>query len=393
LALPGSVAAAVPFRAIVSGGPLTRIALGDDGSCQVAHASDARLELYPPSATPADCGTFVFTDGTLYAPDFPRHDSTAAGGIGPSTPFSAVSQRDAEGGGTAASPFRVVTVLDAGATGLRITQTDTYVVGEEGYRTTVAIRNVSASTRSGILYRAGDCYLQESDVGFGLVEGAGPGCAGNANNSPAGRIEQWFPLTPGSNYIEAGYSEVWAAIRAHVPFPNTCRCTEAVDNGAGLSWSFSVPAGGEATFSHLTVFSPTGVTGGQQPQSQPPPEPPGPPGPGEGGEPRRPLPPVFGPGGAVSAPSNRRCLSRRNFRIRVRRVRGLRYEQVIVFVNRRRVAVRRGRRVTARVDLRGLPLGRYTVTITLITTRGEVLRGVRRYRTCTPRQRGGRPPI
>jgi len=52
------------------------------------------------------------------------------------------------------------------------------------------------------------------------------------------------------------YSEVWAAIGTQAGFPNTCRCGEAIDNGAGLSWGGS----GTATFSHLTAFSPAGST-------------------------------------------------------------------------------------------------------------------------------------
>src|SRR5689334_11595879 len=72
------------------------------------------------------------------------------------------------------------------------------------------------------------------------------------------RIEQWVPLTAGSSYYEANFDEVWAAIDTLAPFPNTCRCTDEIDNGAGLSWSFALAAHGSATYSHLTVFSPTG---------------------------------------------------------------------------------------------------------------------------------------
>lgn len=101
-----------------------------------------------------------------------------------------------------------------------------------------------------------------------------------------------------------------------------------------------------------------------------------------------PPPPAFGPSGVFQGlPSNRRCLSRRNFRIRARRVRGYRMETWSVFVNRRRVAVRRGRRVTAPVDLRGLPKGSYTVRIVGIAQTGDVIQDTRRYRTCVPKRR------
>ena len=120
-----------------------------------------------------------------------------------------------------------------------------------------------------ILYRAGDCYLQESDRGFGFT---GPnnavGCSANANNTPAGRIEEWVPITGGNNFVESGYSDVWSIIGGKMPFPNLCkRCTESVDNGAGISWNATIQPGQTSTFSHFTTFSPTGRTGPPPPPS------------------------------------------------------------------------------------------------------------------------------
>jgi hypothetical protein len=373
LALAGPASAAVPFKTISSPGPLTAVHIGAEGSCQIAHTGDARLELFPPAATPGDCGTFLVAGPTLFAPDFANHDGTATSGLGATTPFTPVSQSDVTGAGTAASPFRLVTVYAAGAAGLQVTETDTYITGQEVYRTDVQVTNTGGGPQSGVLYRAGDCFLQDTDVGFGFVEnGVGPGCAANANNTPPGRIEQWFPLTTGSSHMQGRFSAVWAAIGTHNPLPNTNAAGEQLDNGAGLSWPYSVAPGASVTFSHLTAFSPAGVTAGQQQQAA-----------------TRPAT-AFGRNGVLAVPSNRRCFSRRVFRIRVRKRRGLVYEQVIVFVNRRRVAVRRGARVTAPVDLRGLPKGRFTVTITVITSAGQVIRGVRRYRTCTKKRRSGR---
>jgi uncharacterized repeat protein (TIGR01451 family) len=152
----------------------------------------------------------------------------------------------------------LVTVVDLGTTGLRITQTDTYVVGEESYRTDVTVRNSGTTTRNAILYRAGDCFLQNSDSGFGEVDPATGAVACAAGNTPGARIEQLFPISAGSSYYEAGFSQVWAQIGAQAAFPNTCRCTELIDNGVGLSWNIAVPAGGAVTRSHLVTFSPLG---------------------------------------------------------------------------------------------------------------------------------------
>jgi hypothetical protein len=98
------------------------------------------------------------------------------------------------------------------------------------------------------------------------------------------------------------------------------------------------------------------------------------------------LPPAFGGAGVFSLPSNRVCVSRRHFRIRIRRQRGgVTLISAAVAVDGRRVAVRKGRRLTAPVDLRGLPRGRFTVRISALTNDGRAISGTRRYRTCARR--------
>jgi hypothetical protein len=103
-------------------------------------------------------------------------------------------------------------------------------------------------------------------------------------------------------------------------------------------------------------------------------------------------PPAFGRNGVIGIPSNRRCLSRRSFRIRIRRKPGLTYSQASVAVNGRRVGVLRGRRLISGVNLRGLPAGRFTVRIAVLTTDGRAITGTRRYRTCTKRIPSKGPP-
>jgi hypothetical protein len=374
--VPAPARAAVPFKDIASAGPLTHVYIGNELSCQVGYRGDARLELFPPAATPGDCGTFVALGGTLYTPDFTSHDGTATGSLGPRTPFTAVSQTDVTGAGTTGSPFRVTTRANAGATGLEISELDSYVAGDEAYRTNVTLTNRSGAPLNGVLYRAGDCFLQESDVGSGFVDLAqkAAGCSANANNSPPARIEQWFPITGGNQYLEGSFgSDVWSRIGSQMPFPNTCRCTESLDNGAGLSWSFSLGPGEATTFSHFTVFSPRGVAGAPQ------------------------APRVFGRGGLVQAPSNRRCVSRRKFRIRIRERRGIQIEAAIVLLNGRRIKVVKRRvfarqRHTATVNLRGLPKGTFKLKITVLTSAGDSLTGTRTYHTCTKKRRSKRPP-
>jgi hypothetical protein len=103
---------------------------------------------------------------------------------------------------------------------------------------------------------------------------------------------------------------------------------------------------------------------------------------------------IPGTGGAVTAPSNKVCVSRRDFRIHVLQIKGLTYRRVAVDVNGRRVKTVRGRRTSAQVDLRGLPKARYTVRITVTTSTGRSLSGIRAYHTCAPKPLpGGRPRL
>lgn len=377
----GSARAAVPFKEIVSPGPLTAVTLGDELSCQVAHTGDARLELFPSTVKPGDCGTLLFTAGTLFAPNFAAHDSTTTGGIGAYTPFTPGGQTPVAGAGTSASPFKVTTVVGAGASGLRITQSDSYVTGQESYRTDTTVQNLGPAPASGVLYRAGDCYLQNSDTGFGFFDPAvgAVGCSTNANNSPPSRIEQWYPLTPGNQFMQATYSEVWGHIGTHTQFPNTTRATEQLDNGAGISWPFTIAPNGSQTFSHYTTFSPTGNAG------PPPPPPPPPPAvaPPSG---------AFGPNGLLDAPPRNKCVSRRYFRIRVRK----KFRPILAAVTikmPKTTRVLRGPPWGTIVDLRGLPRGRFAVKITALTTTAKTIRGTRHYRTCRGKLKGGKPPI
>jgi uncharacterized repeat protein (TIGR01451 family) len=244
--------------AIGSAGPLTRVEISPDLNCAVDHTGDTDPEFFGDTA----CGTLLASGGTLYGPA----NIPAGGSASPRTAFTPVSQSPVTGTGTGADPFTVVTVVSLGSSGLQITETDSYVTGEESYRTDVTVTNTSLVQATAVLYRAGDCFLQNSDLGFGSADPAtgAVSCVagvddGNGNTVPGTRIEQWFPLSSGSNYLENFFGSVWAAIGGQLPFTDSCaQCANYVDNGAGLSWSLTIPAGGSQTRSHLTVFSPLG---------------------------------------------------------------------------------------------------------------------------------------
>jgi hypothetical protein len=359
--------AAPPFQDEgVPAGPLTHVAIGNELSCTVEHTGDTSLEFFPSGATPGDCGTFLVAGGALYAPDFANHGGTATGGLGAFTPFTPVSQSGVTGSGASGDPRKVVTVATAGATGLQITETDSYVAGEESYRTDVAVHNTTGATQDVVLYRAGDCYLQNTDAGFGFADPAtkSVGCAANPNNSPPNRIEEWVPITGGNNFTEDGFSTVWSQIGAHTAFPDTCaHCGDMVDNGAGISWTMTVPAGGTVTRSHFTTFSPTGVTG--PPPSAPPA-----------------TPPVTGPqGNPLGLPTPHGCVDTRKFKFKLHHAPGHPVVEVDIFINHRFTRAVTGRDIK-KLTLTKLPIGKFLVRLVATQDSGSQLISQRKYVGC-----------
>jgi hypothetical protein len=256
LAAPGALAAQ---QVISSDGPLTKIYLNDNLACSADHEGDSHGEFFG-GTDPGACGTFLSVGRASYGPAVPADPVQR-------TPFKPVSQTPVTGAGTATDPLKVVTVVDVAA-GLRITQTDTYVVGQESYRSDGTVNNFAEGAISASLYHAGDCFLQGSDRGYGAYDPTTGGvfCALSANNTPPDRIVGFVPVDPGGHFIESSFSTVWTAIDAGgTPFPDSCLCDSEQDNGAGLSWSISVPAGRSVTRSLITTFSPAGVTPGTKP--------------------------------------------------------------------------------------------------------------------------------
>jgi PKD repeat protein/lysophospholipase L1-like esterase len=254
IAAPGAHA----DQSITSAGPLTQIGVGSDLSCSVNYLGDSFPEFFEGTA----CGTFLDVGGpvsdgrTVYGPN----DLPAEGAV-QSTEFTQDGQTPVSGNGTAASPFKVSTQVDAGDTGLSMTQTDSYVTGNDAYSTSVLITNSSGQPQTVELYHGADCYLQNADFGYGLSDNASGGifCTKTANNSPAGRVEGLVPVDGGSRYLETFYNSNWAAIGSGQPLPDTCDCSTFEDNSMAIGWTVTVPPGGAVTRSWATDFSPVGT--------------------------------------------------------------------------------------------------------------------------------------
>lgn len=233
---------------ITSTGPLTEIQITRDLNCAVSHAGDTSPEFYGTTA----CGTLVAAGGTLFGPA----EIPAGGNASPRTAWVPQSQT-MSGTGSASDPFRVVTVVTGGY--LLVTQVDLYVAGDEYYSTRIEIENADSVAHEITLYRAGDCYLQDSDYGYGSSDPSSGAVACTAGAEPSDRIEQWASITQGSHFFEANYAAVWSRIGAQLPFPDTSEDSIYQDNGAGLSWTKTIGAHSVEPFAHLTTFSPMGV--------------------------------------------------------------------------------------------------------------------------------------
>ena len=92
----------------------------------------------------------------------------------------------------------------------------------------------------------------------------------------------------------------------------------------------------------------------------------------------------------IKLPSAKACVSRRGFRIRLVRPKSTTLVSAVVLVNGRSAKTVKGARLTAPINLAGLPKGRFTVKITATTADGRKVSGSRKYRTCAPKRKGSR---
>jgi hypothetical protein len=88
----------------------------------------------------------------------------------------------------------------------------------------------------------------------------------------------------------------------------------------------------------------------------------------------------------VEPPRPGTCLSKRRLGFRIRPPKGVTAKSATIFVAGKKVKVVRGRALKGKVNLRGLPKGRFTMKIVIRTSGGRQITQVRRYRSCAPRR-------
>ena len=276
--------AATPATDIQSAGPLTDIYIGNDLSCQVRNGGFSSTEYFPNANGSGDCGTFLFLNsdnaaGGLFGPDFASH----AGGTATSFPqgempfTTSPGNQSISGSGSATSPYKVTTTVTlTSPTGnipvvLEITQVDSYIVGENFYRTDVTVTNTGTVTpdNGAELYHAADCMLRGSNTGFGAFEpsSASPNtaaCTPNVLGNPPSALEEFEPITPGNHWEQRTVPTLWSDLNG-MNLADSCLNCRGTPLNTGEAIEYLVPAlapGQSQAFSFETKIVDTTLAGG-----------------------------------------------------------------------------------------------------------------------------------
>ena len=259
--IPPHVADAAPATVTITGTPLT-IVIGDETSMEVYNSTVPGGGQYYPTdcaaGETADSGVFAGVAGVIYGPDFSQHPCGSASNN--YTPWTKVSLSAVTGTGTGVDPFTVVVVVDAGVTGLRLTETLTYVNGATRAGISLLFSNVGNAAVTWDTYIGADLYLANSDEGVpALVGGAAAGkdC-----------IFQNYTIlfengTANDRYSANGFGTIWSEISAG-NLSNTV-ATGCLDNGIANEWTArSLTPGTTSTISTGVSFTgalaPVGAT-------------------------------------------------------------------------------------------------------------------------------------
>jgi hypothetical protein len=233
--------AAAPVVRTIAGGRLT-IDVGDDTSLQVRDSVVPDSWAFQPIACgpgqTADAGTLVSIGGATYGPDFSAHPcgTSAPGSF---TPWTPVSISAVTGTGTVGDPFTVIVVVDAGATGLRLSETITHVAGTGHLMPTLAISNSGPTPLTFATYLGTSMHLGFYAIRPILDHGApgGQGADKVGAPSPACAPRDYFADLPAADRYNGGdAAAMWASIAAG-DLSNTLAGPGCSDGGIATEWT------------------------------------------------------------------------------------------------------------------------------------------------------------
>ncbi len=229
-----------------------------DLACTLRTLQDATDEFYTTLESPNDaCGTFLALEGVLYGPAV----VPAGSNLGSYTPWTPLAQTGS-GSGAAGDPHVLLTTVAAGESGVQLIETDRWVDGGLSVETHYSLTATPGDTRSFQLYRAADCYVGESDVGYGIYDPPSQ-TVGCLRTLPDGAqvSEQLSPLAPaGASSAEDFYGNIWSLLASQQQLPDTCRCGEAIDDGVATSWGLELAGASPVSASSRFAFVPVPVS-------------------------------------------------------------------------------------------------------------------------------------
>jgi hypothetical protein len=245
---------APPAVTVINGNPL-QIHVGDDASFQVFNSDvPGSGQVYPTDATDtADMGWFVDAGGTLFAPNFDEHPAgSATSGIGTYTPFTPGTLSGVSGSGSAADPFRVTVTGTLAGSGLGATLQVSYVNGDNYFTKVFTLSNSGSAAAPVKIFLGADIYLASSDAGVPFREPNSGSPGGQDCGSPPTYTILLIPQSAPDAWSARGYSTVWSEIGARQL--SSSADAGCLDNGAGLQWNRTVPAGGAVSVQAATSF-------------------------------------------------------------------------------------------------------------------------------------------
>jgi hypothetical protein len=272
-------AASLPTPIEINGNPL-RVVLAADSSIQVYHSARPGMgQVFGWTHDSADSGIWLWVGDKIYGPDSCFDGRLSA--MLKVLPWSVFSHSGPGGSGTEADPWVVTTVLDAGTSGVRVTQHAYYINGQNHFRLRWELENSTDSSQTVNLFHAVDSYFASDTYVRGYYNPIHGAVGGYDSANP------WYMLFVPIDGQASGFKsdwadEVWAAIgfcgdSYSCPVAEPCEAgpgfvdpfdanLTGADNGFGLQWERTLAAGGSSTVSDWWTFG----TSPNIPSTQPP---------------------------------------------------------------------------------------------------------------------------
>src|SRR4051812_10290183 len=196
-------------------------------------------------------GVYVWANGQVWGP--------ASVPLGPVvnqyTPVSNIMY----GAGTVLSPWRIITNLRLGSTGLTLSRNVRYTNGDLYTRQDFELTNSGTQTFNISMFHAADMNTANEDIGYGFYRDLRHAICGF--NQARSVYQVFIPLNPNSRYKEDIWNNIWGAIGSPsgpgAGFDNTYRPDDLLDYGAGLQWQFSIAPGARYSIADFHSFTTT----------------------------------------------------------------------------------------------------------------------------------------